>query len=297
MSHGRQDGIRAALAEPLLVVATGLDAIIPAPAPSASRELFASIKALWQQSALPVAAQMLMALIRVFPTGTWFSESDSSALIAASPINTSVYFYMSFTLLYTLQGAIGKAAELAEIADTNHNESEKHTHEEEVGSHFRQGLSISCLTAALLSAVAYFTGDYFKWLGHKPEAVSVIDQYFHAFVISGGLFPLLGIVPERQLSSGLKKPRVSTAITLINAALLTGTFYAAFHEKIGPSGFGYGLSLSTWVPFIACLSYFGWASDFKKFNLFSRCDWVDQKNGKKSGSKAFPISSATPMSV
>lgn len=255
---------------------------------SVRKELLASIALLARQSVSPVAAQLIMALVRVFPTGVWFAKSDPDALIAASPINTAVYFYLSFTLLYTLQIPIAKAAELAKIAHDEGQPSEQQIeHERTVGSYFRQGLSISFLTALPLSGVAYFTGSYYRG-GHTAGVVQIIDAYMHSFVQSGGLFPLLGVVPQRQLSAALKKPAVSTAITLTSAAALIAAFYAALTQKIGPAGFGYGLSLSTWIPFLGCLAYFACASAFKPFQLFSHCDWFDRAKWKQIAREGYP---------
>lgn len=211
------------------------------------------------QAAFPMAAQFGSKALKLVNIGL-FGRLGTDALIAAKPVNTAVSFYSALNaLVFLLNNSIQRV-----IVRAQNGNADLQT----VGVYFRQGLLMTAAITIGTSVTAYFTGDLFEFLGATPQVASLVDDYFHAFLRSAGMFPMLAILVERRLMAVIKKPIPATVIVAFNAGLTLTFSLVVLKLEMGMSGFGYALSASNWISFLGFLGNLGLNKNFVPYSLF-----------------------------
>ena len=162
---------------------------------------------------------------------------------------------------------------------------------QEVGVLFRSAILMSTILAALLSVPFSFVGNAFDAIGNPIGVGAAVNDFFRGIVYTAGLPPILAQNVLRRLLIGLKKPKVSMAMTLVYAVLSAVTAVLASHYDSTPYGFGLASSAAAWLTVLAMAIYLACQkADFLSYELFSCRAHPSQKSCLQIAKKGLYIS-------
>lgn len=227
---------------------------------------------------VPIAFSQLVLIGRVFGEAMILARVDDDNLAANGLIEPITG---SFVIISTA-GLLPIAILLGQESERNQNRS--------VAQILQQGWIYSGIITAIATPIFIYIKYIVKLLGQSHTTSEIVDDYFSGYVY--GLFPILGIIVNRDFFNGLNLPKYTLFLSIADTSFRMFLGYAfTFGDfnfpKLNAYGLGLSGSISTWTFFLISSAYIVFSEQFKDYKIFStRPNFIWLKEILKLG---FPI--------
>jgi len=199
--------------------------------------------------ALPLAGTRWLSVSADFVTVYMLSQIDATHLAASGIISVTNQFVVTTSAMGLYATAILQKPLL---------QTESHR----VGALLNTGYAFAVIIAVAESVLlSTATKPLYTALGLSTSVVELVNRYFTALAMSGGLLAGLMTVPSQQTCYALNKPRVALAINISRQILILFFSYGLLYGRLGMpkcdiAGLAYARSIAAWGANLGYFIYF-----------------------------------------
>lgn len=130
-------------------------------------------------------------------------------------------------------------------------------------------LGLSAIDSVLLS----FSGNIFEAIGQNSDITDIVNEYFRAFALTGGVFFTLTSVSSQQTAYALDKPNLVLAVNIGRRLIYLGLAYPMmFGElgfpKLGIAGLAYARTISSAADQLFFILYYRFNKNLIQYGFF-----------------------------